>query len=600
MAAARSSPPSRTLTTLCIPRNLAGVTNPTSLALFQTDLRNFVRSEFEARRAQMARLWAMPVSERVEDGRCVAGGSVKRCRPPRGLIVAFPANDSRFREGDFVRLSRGNPETPLAEAVVVSADDEDFELEIRGAEAASLPIPAGCDDLQIDESFIDLENRYLSAIDDLGRTEIGREKILPFLEGQLRPSLDLETYDEKSDQATRDGFNDDQAKAIAAALASDLGWLIHGPPGTGKTHVLAQIVRNLLEGGKRVLVTSANHRTIDNLLEAIAEATGDRRNLFKVAPFRSPTLSIDQFGSYSEIATERTGGGFVIGATPYAARSSRLQEIGFDTVIIDEASQVTLPLAVMAMLAGQRYIFAGDHQQLPPVSPGTAGEVPSIFGRLAGRGLDTMLTTTYRLNEPLCAWPSSTFYLSRLEPSASAAVRRLTLSAPVPGFETLLAPDPANVWLAVPHEGARTSCPEEIEAIAEILLALRHGGIDWKDVGVVVPFRRQARLLRQRLARHVSHRGGAPVADTVERMQGQERDVVLVSFTTSDLLLADRLSGFLFQPQRLNVAATRARKKLILLASPALLDFAKSHLPDEVAAAFVSLLESCHRIDDIP
>lgn len=573
------------------------------MARVQEDLRLFVRDEHEAQRSALARVWSMPVEQRVEDGRCVVGGRFRSFKPPKGIVISFPANDSRFRDGDLVRLSRGSPEHPLCEAVVVRAEDEDIELEVWGKSPQGLGLESSAGGLQIDESALDMERFYQEAIEELGKSEVGRERILPLIAGELKPSMDLSTYESEHNRAGHDGgFDDEQSKAVASALATDVCWLIHGPPGTGKTRVLSWIVRGLVERGERVLVTGANHRSINNLLEGIAKLAEDTRGIFKVTPFRDPTCQLPQVGYFSDIPSNETAGAFVIGATPFALRSRRLKGVDFDTLIIDEASQFSVALAVMAMLAGKRYILAGDHHQLPPVritiDTGATELSGSIFGMLVERGMDTMLTVTHRLNEPLCEWPSTTFYLSRLEPSKAVAGRRLALTNLSAEFAEVLAPEPACVWLSVAHTGSRTASPEEIEAISRLLLSLKDGGVKWEDVGVVVPFRRQARLLRQRLSRQLSQplASFGLTADTVERMQGQEREVVIVTLAASDPMFVARVARFLFQPQRLNVAVTRARTKLILVASPELVDVAKN-LPEEIAEDFLSLIEHARRID---
>ena len=576
--------------------------NAGGISEMQDELRAFVRTEHEAQRGHLARLWAKPVQDRIEEGRCVAGAWIKEVRGAKGLVLGVAGNDSRFREGDFVTLSQGDPNIPLCDAVVLESEDEQIEIQLWGRAADALNLPPGYCGLQLDETSIDLEDFFLGAIEDLAKTAVGRERILPLLDGTLKPKLDLEEFEAAERKAKEEGFEEEQAKAVAAALATDLCWLIHGPPGTGKTRVLAWIVNELLKQGERVLVTSATHRTINNLLEAIADISGDRNRIAKITPFHDRSLSVAQFERFSETPLGKSGSGYVIGATPFALRSKRLSGVDFETVIIDEASQVTLPLAVMAMLAGRRYIFAGDHCQLPPVcrslAPSESGQA-SIFGRLVGRGMETMLTVTYRLNEPLCQWPSESFYLSRLRPSPAAAGRRLRLGGCPAEFQDLLAPEPSTVWACVPHSGSRSYSPEEVEIVAGLLLALRNAGYDWKNVGVVVPFRRQARTLRQRLWRTLKESPCAAglVADTVERMQGQEREIVIVSFATSDPLFAERLSEFLFQPERLNVAATRPRSKLILVASPDLVEFAGAPRFEDLCAPFISLFQQAHRVE---
>jgi DNA replication ATP-dependent helicase Dna2 len=510
------------------------------------------------------------------------------------LLLSCPANDSRFREGDLVRISTGNPRDALAEATIVRNDDSAVEVQLWKAPPERLPV--GTSGLQIDESFVDLEKAYLAAIDELGKCERGRTRILPLLQGEQVPRLDGMDFEREHSAARQNGFDDAQQEAAASALATNLCWLVHGPPGTGKTRVLAWIACQLVARGERVLVTALTHRAINHLLQAIADRLGDQRRIAKICPFPEAGFSLPQYLTFAECPLRDVADGYVIGATPFTARS-RLKA-DFETCLIDEASQITLPLAAMAMLSAQRYIFAGDHKQLPPVTltldASTAAEM-SIFKRLEGRGFDTLLPITHRLNDSLCEWPSASFYLSRLVPHPSAAPRRLELACVPSSWQTILGKEPSLVWLVVPHEERRTASPEEAQAVRELLSALRAGGVPSRDIGVVVPFRSQARLIRQLLAKSEDWDAPQIVLDTVERMQGQEREVVIVSFTTSEADFAMRLGSFLFQPQRLNVAATRARRKLILVASPALLDLARE-LGDD-AAHFVSLLEQAQRVD---
>ncbi|MFZ4681394.1 MAG: DEAD/DEAH box helicase [Terrimicrobiaceae bacterium] len=572
-----------------------------ALGALQNELLQFVHDEQSAQRNALRRLWARPLEERIEEGRTLAGLRVIEVRPGDTLVLACAGNDSRFREGDIVCISKGDPENAVAEAIFVAGHDDRVELRLWGSGKTG-HFPLQSEGWQLDESAVDLEKRFLSALEDLGKTQIGRDCILPLLSGSRKPALDAEAFEQGLAGASKSGFDDLQAEAMASAVATDLCWLIHGPPGTGKTRVLAWIAADLVAKGERVFVTGFTHRSINNLLEAIAERLEDSRCIAKITPFLDPAFSLPQFEGFSETPFAKSGSGYVVGGTPFALRSRRLGGVDFDTVIMDEASQITLPLAIMAMLAGKRYILAGDHQQLPPVTltrPSREAVSLSIFGRLVGRGFDTMLTASRRLNESLCAWPSETFYCSRLVSHPHAARRKLTLSERSSEWSKVLDPEFSMVWLAIPHVGDRTVSAEEATVICALLTDLQACGVAWMNVGVVVPFRRQARMIRRHLGRKIQRAIGPAelVIDTVERMQGQEREVVFVSFTTSDGGFALKMAEFLFQPQRLNVAATRARTKLILLASPELLHLAKTSLGEELSSAFVSLLERAHRID---
>ena len=135
-------------------------------------------------------------------------------------------------------------------------------------------------------------------------------------------------------------------------------------------------------------------------------------------------------------------------------RSRRLRGVDFDAVIIDEASQVTLPLAIMAMLAADTYVLVGDHRQLPPVVQSLSrreAHLASVFGRLSGRGCETMLDVTYRMNAELVQWPGESFYSGKLRPAAANAARRLALPQAPQDFGAVLDPALPLVFLGIEH-----------------------------------------------------------------------------------------------------------------------------------------------------
>ena len=157
----------------------------------------------------------------------------------------------------------------------------------------------------------------------------------------------------------------------------------------------------------------------------------------------------------------------------------------------------------------------------------------------------------------------------------------------------VLSPEPLAVFVALDHRGRKSASPEEAEIVARIVQALADGGCGASEIGIVVPYRRQARLIKESLAEAKLSREFCRqlVVDTVERMQGQEREVVIVSLTTSDTEFASYLRDFLFMPERLNVAITRARRKLIVVGSEAW----RTDLPRTIseAALFARFLREC-------
>jgi len=447
--------------------------------------------------------------------------------------------------------------------------------------------------------LLDLRRFHLEALDDVADTWRGREIILPMLSGEREPKIDFARYDRAFQTAQLAGLNASQTEAIAQAYATDLFHLIQGPPGTGKTYVLAHLVKMLVADGYHVLVSALTHRAINNALNKIYELDPMLPACKVGLESRASDLKVPNYENFYESGFGDLTKGYVVGGTPFALRSQkRLAGVEFDFIIFDEASQITLPLAIMGMLSGQRYIFIGDERQLPPVTSlkGTQSGNLSIFGYLSGRGAETMLTTTYRMNDILSRWPSHKFYDDRLAPDPHTASRRLNLKQTDGIWDHVLDPDFPAVFVDLMHRGNTTRSHKEAEIVTEIISSLLYARISAEQLGVVVPYRAQGRLIRSRLRETLNdeHISRAVVVDTVERMQGQEREVILVSLTTSNTAFAAQLADFYFQPERLNVAITRPRTKLIIVGSQQVLK-AEPNNPEEQdwVELLRSLLETC-------
>jgi DNA replication ATP-dependent helicase Dna2 len=578
------------------------------LGVFLAQLTRLVLADAAASQRQVQQVWARPLAERVAAGRAIADVRVAGHQLSSLLTLRCPRNESRFREGDILCLSRESPFFEPTFLVTLELDEEhELLVSTEHPGVSVFDFVAQPDGWVLDEGYIDFSNFTVAALEEAADTLAGRQRVLPLLTGGSRPALDMERYEHALERATAWGLNEQQAEALAMAYASDLAYLIQGPPGTGKTLVLARLAQLLAEDGERVLITAFTHRAINNALNKLHDLAlrqdATPTTTVKIGrPLRADDLKVENYETFEASPLPELTGAYIVGATPFATRTNRLKGVEFDTVIFDEASQITLPLAIMGMLAARRFIFVGDHRQLPPVLATRHGDTllrDSVFGTLADRGFDTMLEETYRLSAELAAWPSAQFYDGRLVSAEGAASRRIVYQRPPERLSDILDPEEPKVFVDLGHRNATTRSDAEASLAVDLILELLACGTLPQEIGVVTPYRAQGRAIRGLLRRAMPDepaRRRAVVIDTVERMQGQERDVVIVSLTTSNPTFASEVADFLFQPERLNVAITRPRSKLIILGSRYLLDASPSGEEQQGWVALLrDLLDGCAR-----
>jgi DNA replication ATP-dependent helicase Dna2 len=563
-------------------------------------LRDQVLSERDAQRRQLLDQWSLPLGERVARGLAIDGLHLHSLQPGETFTLACQRNDSRFREGDLLVLHRGDPQDPGALQCSLEHDGGtllEFSLLDSGLSSGKdfasrfFQLQTNPDGWVADEDWPDRTPFYLEALDACASTPRGRERILPLLAGGLAPQVDYAGYRRALKAVAAAGLDENQADAVAQCYATNLAHLVQGPPGAGKTCVLAHLVHLLVADGRRVLVTAFTHRAVNNALNKVAQLDpalpvckiGQVRRTWDLLPHNYESLSASGFADLT--------GGFAIGATSFTILSQRLANIEFDVVVFEDASQITLPQAIMGMLAGSRYIFIGDERQLLPgaTQPGPDEASASIFGFLKKRGFTTSLNTTYRMNGALAEWPSRTFYAGAIRPAAGVAERRLKLRSPNPAWELVLDPARPLVFLDLGHRNTTVRNRQEAGTVCELVLALLNAGLPPGEIGVVVPFRAQGRTIRNLLHVYLPEREVLKglVVDTVERLQGQEREVMLISLTTSSPAFTSQLVDFFFQPEKLNLAITRSRTKLIIVGSSYML----SAVPvDAQMAAWIDLL----------
>lgn len=514
--------------------------------------------------------WEKPLPERVLSGRAIGWLRVADSAIVgiRRLVHFVPSLDDMalFREGDPVRMSLNAPDGPnYIEATFLGLTEKGLSVAVP--QNANIEAREGW---SLDEEMFDLSDFYLRALAELAATAHGRDTVLPALLNGRGEEIDLNAHAEFSDSLDDSDLDHSQVDAVAMCLAAERFHLVQGPPGTGKTFALAGLVAKLVEQGQRVLLTAFTHRAIHHALRKTAALVNCP--VFKISvPFPNDAEGIEFKDEFADTNLLDHPGPYVIGATPFALFSKRAGEARFDVAVIDETSQMRVEAALMPMLRAQRWFFFGDRQQLPPVvqRPVADAADDSVFALLSKNGGHTMLKTTYRLNDPLTHWPSENFYQGELVAARLNAGHRFTLKSP-PARPALLGPEPSMVRVEIEHEGNRVSSTEEADEVAALIEEMLEGGIPPGEIGVVVPFRAQAARVRNllRFARFTKWPEiGKLTVDTVERFQGQEREAMIVSFVVSDDAFMDRLNNFLTYPQRLNVAVTRARTKVVLVHS---------------------------------
>lgn len=536
------------------------------------DLRAFVQEEHKASQAKLFEVWEKPLSKKLTSGESQHIAKISRAGASH-LVLNLGENDSRFREGDMVCLHYGDAleSVFLHQATIEAENDGEWLLRVVNQNLDSMINADPSRKIYADPDSMDLKPFFDKALDDIAGSTIGTQFILPLLAGELDTRfIFTDNYDDAADSAEEAGLNDQQIDAVGKGVAAKYIACIQGPPGTGKTKVISLIAGLLAAEGQRVFVSSHTHMAINNALNKIAKEGFPTAKIGSGHCVKALDKSVLRF-EYGDDWEQRPDNGYVIGATPFATCSERLEKYQFDTVIFDEASQITVPLAVMAMRKARRFVFVGDHKQLPPVvlsKSVLAQDSYSVFAKLVAGNQDTsvMLSQTYRMNRQLSRWPSQQYYKGALKSVGDNADRQFRLPRSPAKYTELLSSEHALIYIESPGVNQRTVNTVEAKLVADIIFTAVEAGIEAGDIGVVTPYRNQGKAIRKALANnHGLFKAKDIVTDTVERMQGQERELIILSLCSTDKQFIKTVAPFFFQSERLNVAITRPKTKLIII-----------------------------------
>lgn len=473
---------------------------------------------------------------------------------------------------------------------------------------------------------------------DLSPDEVTRKRMLNALKRakeargrtkELRDILlgerDLSFKDEEQCQFDAE-LNESQQSAIRFALSASDVAIIHGPPGTGKTTTIVELICQAITKGQKVLACAPSNTAVDNLLEKLVDA---RQKTVRLGhPARVSTRLQDYTldaqvarheltGLIREMQREAEGlfrqaGKFTRAKPVHGAKREMRQEarrlkadirmleqqaidsivdnadvvcatttldeslLGdrrFDLVVIDEACQSTEPGSWMPILRADRLVLAGDHCQLPPTvlskQAAKEGLEVSLLERLVGLYGDRItrrLNVQYRMHDQIMNFSSRQFYDGMLQSHDSVSCHLLSDLDYVDEQFVTLEPvtfiDSAGAgWdEELEPDGLSKRNLQEGELVLRKVAELQDSGLRGRDIGVIAPYAAQVRWLRQ------NSPDERVEIDTVDGFQGREKEAVIISMVRSN---AEGEIGFLSDARRMNVALTRARRKLIVIGDSA-------------------------------
>ena len=455
-----------------------------------------------------------------------------------------------------------------------------------------------------------------------------RKVLLGELDPQYERELNAQSEEDGNSPFEGQSLNTSQTEAVEFALSAEQMAIIHGPPGTGKTTTVVELIRQAVSAEENVLACAPSNMAVDNLLERLiaigvnairlghparvlpqvrertldlmvqshpdmqivkklrqkAQALYDKADRYtRAKPVPGSKRQMREEAKQMIVDAKRLEGQVVrsildqcdvLCATNTSLDSQLLGQRRFDLTVIDEACQSVEPGCWIPILRADRVVLAGAHCQLPPtvVSREAAKEGfdVSMLERLAGRfgaASTRRLTVQYRMHDDIMAFSSNQFYDG--EVSGDETVRRHELSE-LEGVEQ-------NEWTSgalhfidtagsgadeeEEEDGSSRRNRKEAELVEIIVNGLVESGMPAGEIAIIAPYSAQVRLLRERLRDLESLE-----IDSVDGFQGRKKEVVIVSLVRSN---SESQIGFLSDTRRMNVAWTRAKRKLFVIGDSA-------------------------------
>ena len=526
----------------------------------------FVEKTFEDEDAEKQKM--MSDEEKIENDLLLVGATVVS-QDENIYELNVPDNYSKLRVGDKVILN----DIHLASSFDATITDVFFDT-----------ITVMCDkQLDISSSFTieqkspQLINTLISCLEGI-YSGIPGAAFLRLLSGEepfeKEDFLKVNVDDVPNFDKIKELMNAEQLNAVSNMLEYPPVHVLQGPPGTGKTLVLAATAIASAHMNREVVVIANTHHAVNNALKKIKSI--DKKStvikvgsLLKAEELDDTVIKFSTFKEYYEFSyknRKKKRSGHIIGLTIWGA----LTYLGLRHhahfrpyhALIDEASLMPLSLATILGKTAPSVCLFGDSRQMQPIFRSELEQnimSKSILDYCAenieGVTVD-VLHTTYRMNNEITECVSKAFYEPygiRLVSSEISSENRLEYHG---NSESLQ-------WINI-----ETECEyleenrEEAECVSNIVKELLSIGLNHNDIAVVTPFRKQVSLIRS-MTRNIVAEDDMPLIDTVERLQGQDVDCVIISFVKTSASNVD----FIFNPNRLNVMISRAKRKVFIITS---------------------------------
>jgi uncharacterized protein len=369
--------------------------------------------------------------------------------------------------------------------------------------------------------------------------------------------------------------------AIKLIHALDSSYLfIQGPPGSGKTYTGSRAIVSLLQSGKRVAVCANSHKAIINLLNEVEKVAIDQN-----FNFRGVKKGLEGADGMSGAIIKNNNSDDIydknyqlLGGTSWALANEKADQ-AFDYLFVDEAGQVSLANLIAIGVCAKNIVLLGDHMQLGQplqgIHPNESGQsaLEYLLGEHATipheRGV--FLGVTWRMHPNVCRFISDAVYEGKLFAQQKNSLQKLVLKA---NAHKALKPT-GITFFEVEHDECAQISIEEAQTIKDIVTSLlqqeyqnKEGGtypITAKNILIVAPYNAQVKTIKEHMTVEVE-------VGTVDKFQGLQAEIVIVSMTTSNSDYLSRNMEFLYNKNRLNVAVSRARSLAIVVANPRLLE----------------------------